>query len=109
MHSRVDEKGKFFTQRVTKDVVRSYVRTADYIVVGNVHVRPDQRIKDELDRDTSRFLPITDAIVYEAATSRQLYQTDFLLLTYQHVVMISPIDAFGEAGNAPWHTEEAEV
>ena len=67
MDMRIDEKGKYFTPRVAKDTLPAFIRTADQIIVGHVYVRPEKRLKDDLNEDASRFLPVTDARVYNAA------------------------------------------
>ena len=105
MNARVDDKGKIFTQRVSKDTVIAVVRTADYFVIGDVHVHHDRRLKDELDNTQSRFLPVTEATVYDATGTRLLYRTSFMLLAYQQIVMIAPLEAFTELGDAPWLRE----
>ena len=106
---RFDEKGKFFTPRVAKDTLPALIRTVDQVIVGHVYVRPDRRIKDDLSEDTSRFLPVTDARVYRAADETLLYHSSFLLVAYQHIVMISPLDALADIRPVPWkHAEGLE-
>jgi len=109
MDMRIDEKGKYYTPRVAKDTLTAFVRTADQIIIGHVYVRPDKRLKDDLNEDTSRFLPITDARIYDAATEKLLYQSSFLLLAYSHIIMLSPLDALADIRPTPWieaHTTE---
>lgn len=105
MDMRFDEKGKFYTPRVAKDTLPALIRTADQVIVGHVYVRPDKRLKDDLSEDQSRFLPVTDARVYDAADEHLLYHSAFLLVAYQHIIMISPLDALVEVRPAPWHTD----
>lgn len=102
MNARYDEKGKIFTQRVSKDAVVAAVRTADYFIVGDIHVRPDRRLKDELDTTQSRFLPVTEAEVYDAGGTQLLYRTSFMLVAYDQIIMVAPLEAFTEFGSAPW-------
>ena len=108
MDMRIDEKGKFFTPRVAKDTLPALVRTADQVIVGHVYVRPDKRLKDDLSEDPSRFLPITDARVYNASDETLLYHSSFLLVAYQHIIMISPLDALADIRSTPWQSVEAE-
>jgi hypothetical protein len=112
MDVRIDEKGKFFTPRVTKDAMLALVRTVDEHVVGYLYVRPDRRLKDEINEDTSRFLPVTDAHVYNSVTDALIYHASFMLVSYSHIISITPIDAIAESRPAPWlhhgATEEAE-
>ena len=108
MDMRIDEKGKFFTPRVAKDTLPALVRTADQVIVGHVYVRPDKRLKDDLNEDPSRFLPITDARVYNASDETLLYHSSFLLVAYQHIIMISPLDALADIRSTPWQPAVAE-
>ena len=105
---RIDEKGKFFTPRVAKDTLTAFIRTADQIIVGHVYVRPDKRLKDDLNDDGSRFLPITDARVYDAASEKLLYHSSFLLIAYAHIVMLSPLDALADVRPTPWQDLEVK-
>jgi hypothetical protein len=108
MDMRFDEKGKFFTPRVAKDTLTAFVRTANQIIVGHVYVRPDKRLKDDLNEDPSRFLPVTDARVYDSATEALLYHSSFLLIAYSHIIMISPLDALADIRPAPWQALQTE-
>ena len=49
MTIRYDDKGKYFTDVVTKDAIRADIQTLTHRVKGDVHVRIGERIKDELD------------------------------------------------------------
>jgi hypothetical protein len=108
MDVRFDEKGKFFTPRVAKDTLPALIRTVDQVIVGHVYVRPDRRLKDDLSEDTSRFLPVTDARVYRAADETLLYHSSLLLVAYQHIVMISPLEAMEEVRPVPWLNANGE-
>jgi len=108
MDVRFDEKGKFFTPRVAKDTLPAFIRTADQVIVGHVYVRPEKRLKDDLSEDTSRFLPVTDARVYNAADETLLYHSSFLLVAYQHIIMLSPMDALEEIRPVPWQITESQ-
>jgi len=56
----------------------------------------------------SRFLPITDARVYNAVDETLLYHSAFLLVAYQHIIMISPVEALADVRPAPWQESEQE-
>lgn len=105
---RIDEKGKFYTPRVAKDTLSAFIRTADQIIVGHVYVRPDTRLKDDLSEDTSRFLAVTDARVYDGTKEKLLYHTSFLLVAYAHITMISPLDALEDIRPVPWQAPETK-
>ena len=105
---RFDENGNFFTPRVANDTLTAFIRKNDQVVVGHVYVRPDKRLKDDLNEDSSRFLPVTDARVYDATSEKLLYHSSFLLIAFRHITMISPLDALADVRPVPWQELETK-
>lgn len=99
---RIDEKGKFFSARVPKDAMPVMVSTADLLATGYIHLRPERRLRDELHEAKSRFLPITEARVYDAAGETLLYHAGFLLAAYEHIALVSPTESLADARPARW-------
>lgn len=91
-----DEKGKIFTEVVSKVEIPAIVQTTQHLIRGNVHVRRDERLKDELDRD-ELFLAITDANVM-AADGTILYQTRFLAVRRTQIVWVLPAQGSEDLG-----------
>lgn len=108
MDVRIDDRGKYFTQRISKESVVSVIRTIEHIVVGHVYVRPEHRLKDELNSEAGRFLAVTNAQVYDNQGTNLLFESSFLLLSYDHVIMISPLEAVSNAGEALWAQTELQ-
>lgn len=93
-----DEKGKIFTDVVSKVAIPAIVQTTEQLIKGNVHVRHDERLKDELDRD-ELFLAITDASVMDN-DGQTLHQARFLAVRRAQIVWVMPAkdsEEFGEA------------
>ena len=88
MVTQYDEKGKIFTQVVSKQPIRVVIQTIQNIISGAVHVRPDARVKDEL-CSQDRFLAITEAIVYNQQ-NEELYRANFLVLNVNHIIWVIP-------------------
>jgi hypothetical protein len=88
MSIQFDEKGKFFTDVITKIPVRAVVQTTGQLVRGNVHVREGERLKDELDRD-ELFLAITEASIL-AADGQVLFQAPFIAVRRAQIVWVFP-------------------
>jgi hypothetical protein len=91
-----DEKGKIFTDVVSKVAIPAVVQTTQHLIRGNVHVRRDERLKDELDRD-ELFLAITDASVI-GADGQTLHQTRFLAVRRAQIVWVIPVQGTEEIG-----------
>jgi uncharacterized protein DUF6812 len=83
-----DEKGKKFTDIVTKKPVYATVQTTKQMLRGNIHVHQDQRIKDELDID-DKFIAITDVNIL-GADGQVLFQTPFLAVNRSQIVWVLP-------------------
>jgi hypothetical protein len=92
-----DEKGKRFTDIVTKRSIYATVQTTTHLMRGQIHVRREQRIKDELDLD-EKFLAITDVQVL-SADGQVLFQAPFLAIHRDHIVWVVPEQQKSEEGS----------
>jgi hypothetical protein len=83
-----DEKGKIFTDVVSKVAVPATIQTTTHLIRGNLHVRRDQRIKDELDTNEN-FLALTEVSVL-GPDGQTLFQAPFLAVRRSHIVWVIP-------------------
>ncbi len=88
MDIEFDEKGKFFTNVVTKISVPATIQTTGRLIRGEVHVRKGERLKDELDRDEP-FLAITNASILDADGQVQ-FDVPFLAVQRSQIVWVFP-------------------
>ncbi len=88
MSFEFDEKGKFFTNLVSKVAVPATVQTSNQLIRGKVHVREGERLKDELDRDEF-FLAMTEASVL-GADGQVLFQAPFLAVRRTQIIWVIP-------------------
>jgi hypothetical protein len=92
-----DEKGKYFTNIIQKIPIPAMIQTTSNLVRGIVHVRQDERFKDELEND-ERFLAVTDAAVLDPA-GETAYSAPFIAIQKDQIVWAMPL-AQTEAGDA---------
>ena len=85
-----DEKGKFFTDVIAKDVIRSHIQTQEQTILGYVHVRKGDRLSDEIN-EPNIFLAITDAEVYNLE-GELLHTSDFLAVNREQIVWLMPVE-----------------
>ncbi|MBI4762722.1 MAG: hypothetical protein ACOYYF_01705 [Chloroflexota bacterium] len=83
-----DEKGKIFTDIVTKVPVFVTLQTTTHLMRGHMHVRRDQRVKDELDQD-EKFLALTDVQV-QGPDGQTLFHAPFLAVRRDQIVWVMP-------------------
>ena len=102
MEVRIDEHGKYFTSHVNKHPQRVVVHTTNHLIVGTMHVHPEQRIIDALNAIDGAFLAITDAQVYTTDGMQHMYATQFIMIASSHVIAVSPLDTIAAASGTLW-------
>lgn len=88
MNIEFDEKGKFFTNVVSKVSVPATIQTTNQLIRGEVHVRKGERLKDELDRGEP-FLAMTNASILGADGQVQ-FDAPFLAVQRAQIVWVLP-------------------
>ena len=88
MTTEYDEHGKIFTDVVSKIAIYVTVQTTTHMMRARLHVRRDQRVKDELDRDEN-FLALTDVHVL-GPDGQTLFHAPFLAVRREHIVWVMP-------------------
>lgn len=91
MSIEYDEKGKFYTDVVTKVAIPAMIQTATHFIRGFVHIRQGERIKDELERD-ERFLAVTQASIQDSANGSVLFKTSFIAVQRDQIIWITPVE-----------------
>ncbi|RJP49547.1 MAG: hypothetical protein C4557_11115 [Anaerolineaceae bacterium] len=90
MSIEYDEKGKFYTNVISKVAVPSLVQTTTHLIRGDVHIRQGERFKDELEGD-GHYVAVTNASVYGADGSVN-YSAPFLAVQKGQIVWIMPME-----------------
>ena len=85
-----DEKGKFFTDVISKDVILSHIQTQTHHIRGYVHVRRGERLSDEINIPNV-FLAVTDAEIINPQGDI-LFVSKFLAVNRGHIVWLMPIE-----------------
>lgn len=83
-----DEKGKIFTEIISKVPILATMQTTTHLIHGRLHVRRDQRIKDELDANEN-FLAMTDVSVL-GPDGQTLFQAPFMAVRRSHIIWVIP-------------------
>jgi hypothetical protein len=98
MSLEFNEKGKYFTDIISKAAIPAIIQTITHRIEGSVHVRIDGRVKDELD-SSEPFLAVTNARVFNPADGSLLYQTDFMSISRSQIVWVIPADDHPGSGD----------
>jgi len=88
MNIHYDDKGKFFTDVITKDALIVVIRTPIHQIHGEVYVRQGERLIDELNQGDD-FIAVTNARIHNSR-GESLYQTDFLTVNRNQIMWMIP-------------------
>jgi uncharacterized protein YcfJ len=88
MVTQYDDKGKIFTQVLSKHPVPVVIQTPNQMIRGNLHVKNNCRVKDELNGD-ERFIAVTEAVVYNQL-NEEIFRTGFLVVNADHILWLIP-------------------
>jgi len=84
-----EEKGKLFTEVISKVAINVILQTTTNRIHGKIHIRPSERLKDELDRSEIA-LAVTDAKIYDFSGFTLLYTTKFVAVQISQIVWVLP-------------------
>lgn len=88
MDFRFDEKGKFYTEVITKEAVAVMIQTHSFRIRGHIYIRPENRLIDELNQ-SDRFLALTNVVVLNL-DGEILKRAEFLSINRDHIIWIVP-------------------
>lgn len=90
MSIHYDDKGKFYTDVVSKNEVAVIIQTLTHRMEGSVHIRAGQRLKDELS-GAEQFLAVTNATVYRP-DGQVKYRCRFMTINRDQIVWAIPVE-----------------
>jgi len=85
-----DDKGKIFTQVISKKPVEVLIQMGAQTIRGTIHVRPSERVIDEFNH-AQGFMAVTDAAIMDA-NRVVLYECAFLTLNVDQITWIIPVE-----------------
>lgn len=89
MFASFEDKGKIFTQVITKEPKDVIIQTTSHQIHGKIHIKPEERLKDELNT-SKQFIAVTDAIILNYYGKGTPLRTSFLAININAIVWILP-------------------
>ena len=90
MSVEYDDKGKFYTNVISKITIVSLLQTTTHLIRGSVHVRQGERLKDELENNED-YIAVTDASIYDV-NGAVAHSSPFLAVQKNQIVWVMPVD-----------------
>lgn len=88
MFSQFDDKGKLFTNVVAKKPIKVRIQVTTHLILGTVHIRPENRLKDEINQPEN-FLAVTDATLLNEK-GEIVYTNKFLVVNRSNILWMAP-------------------
>ena len=88
MSIEFNDKGKYFTDIISKSAVPAVIQTVTHRIQGSIHVRVNERVKNELDRDEP-FLAVTEAKIL-ADDGSVVFEAPFMTVARSKIVWVIP-------------------
>ncbi len=90
MYTQFEEKGKIFTQKITKEQKKVIIQTSQQKIIGTIHIQMDNRLIDELN-DSNKFLAITEASIFDFENN-MIHQSNFLSINTDQIIWVLPVE-----------------
>ena len=88
MSIHFDEKGKFFTDVVTKSPHSVVIQTLIHRIEGHIFVRDKERVKDAINTG-EQFIAVSDATIFNSQ-GKLIYEKNFLIVNCDQIVWMIP-------------------
>jgi hypothetical protein len=88
MFDNFNEKGKLFTDVVSKKGISIIMQTTAHKIRGVIHARLGERLKDELN-NPERFIAITNAEILDT-NNQIIHSSNFLAINSDNIVWLFP-------------------
>ena len=74
---------------VKKETINAIIRTSREKVEGLIFKPPNNRLLDILNEGKESFIPVIDAKVFCLVTGNVLFESEFLAVNKQHIILIA--------------------
>ena len=74
---------------IKKETINAIVRTASEKIEGKIFKLPNNQLLDMLNQGDESFIPVIDAKVFCLVTGNVLFESEFLAVNKQHIILIA--------------------
>lgn len=90
MYTQFEEKGKIFTQKITKEQKTVIIQTPLQKITGTIHIQMDNRLIDELNQ-ANQFMALTDVEIFDL-NNELTYKSAFLSINTDQIIWVLPVE-----------------
>ena len=76
-----------------KEKIRVEIYTNLHRIEADLHVFTGARLTDIMQsRETSSFFALTNVVVFEVASDKEVFRADFIDINRSHIIMVRPLE-----------------
>jgi hypothetical protein len=80
-----------------KEKIRVELYTNLHRIEADLHIFAGARLTDIMQsRETQSFFALTDVVVYDIVSGKELFRADFVDISRSHIVMLRPLEIPGD-------------
>lgn len=76
----------------SKDKVRCIMVASTWRIEGDVHVLAGSRLTDAMNSKAKDFVAVTEAVVYDASTGKELFRPPYVAVNRASIAVIFPAE-----------------
>jgi hypothetical protein len=88
MMEGANARGKYYTEVIHKRAIPARIQTVQHLIIGTIHVEPEERVKDELNAP-EKYLAVTDAKVLDEF-GQEVLHASFLTINKSQIIWLAP-------------------
>lgn len=75
----------------SKDKIRCVLAVAHWRIEGDIHLLEGSRLTDSMNSKAKDFIAVTDAVVYDAASGRELSRPSYMVVNRTLIAVVFPL------------------
>ncbi|PKQ15429.1 MAG: hypothetical protein CVT67_09410 [Actinobacteria bacterium HGW-Actinobacteria-7] len=75
----------------SKDKVRCVLAVEHWRIEGDVHLLEGSRLTDSMNSKAKDFIAVTDAVVFDAASGRELFRPPYMAVNRTLIAVVFPL------------------
>lgn len=87
-----------YKSMVKKEKIITTIRTSSERIEGAVFTLPNTRLLDLLNNQSNKFIPVSEAKVFNEDTGKLLYEVDFMAVNTNHILTMTEVDTIDAEG-----------
>lgn len=78
-----------YVAKIEKEALKVIIYTVHEVIKGEIHGMPHSRMLDTLNKQSGKFIPVSNVEVYKKLNDKLLYKGPFLSVNTSQIVLVA--------------------